>query len=162
MELPSYEPIVPIFTPWQVIEPKFKYRLAADETTWNAWYDAVNQPAWYVVSPIDLYNAEKFSAFILQTECITETQYDGCCIISEHSGAVCTFRGQSDTEMDTYRFEYEEWYNVEQIYRTGQLDYIGAYTGKVEINGNPPNAKLWMDKMNCEAQDPNDFICTAW
>ena len=64
--------------------------------------------------------------------------------------------------MDTYRFEYEEWYNVEQIYRTGQLDYIGAYTGKVEINGNPPNALLWMDKMNCEAQDPNDFICTAW
>ena len=53
--------------------------------------------------------------------------------------------------MDTYRLDYEEWYNVEQIYRTGQLDYIGAYTGKVEINGNPPNAKLWMDKMNCEA-----------
>ena len=64
--------------------------------------------------------------------------------------------------MDTYRFEYEEWYNVEQIYRTGQLDYIGAYTGKVEINGNPPNALLWMDKMNCEAQDANDFLCTAW
>ena len=72
-------------------------------------------------------------------------------MISAHSGAVCTIRGQSSTEMDTYRFEYEEWYNVEQIYRTGQLDYIGAYTGKVEINGNPPNALMWMDKMNCEA-----------
>ena len=65
------------------------------------------------MSPIDQYNAEKFSAFILQTECVTENQYDGCCMISEHSGALCTFRGQSDTEMDTYRFEYEEWYNVE-------------------------------------------------
>ena len=57
---------------------------------------------------------------------------------------------------------YEDWFNVEHIYRDGQIDYIGAYTGKVEINGNPPNAKLWMDKMNCEAQDPNDFICTGW
>ena len=124
--------------------------------------DAVTDQSEYVVSPIDRYNAEKFSAFILQTRCVTGSQYDGCCLISEHSGALCTIRGQSSTEMDTYRFEYEEWYNVEQIYRTGQLDYIGAYTGKVEINGNPPNALLWMDKMNCEAQDSNDFLCTAW
>merc|ERR1712007_203437 len=116
----------------------------------------------YIVDPIDIVNAVKFSSFILQTQCKTGSQYDGCCFISNHSGAVCTIRGRDSKQMDTYRMGYQDFYNIENIYRTGQIDYIGAYTGKVEINGNPPNAMLWMDKMNCEAQDPNDFICTAW
>ena len=64
--------------------------------------------------------------------------------------------------MHTYRMGYNDFYNIENIYRTGQIDYIGAYTGKVEINGNPPNGKDWMQKMHCEAQEENDFICTAW
>ena len=64
--------------------------------------------------------------------------------------------------MNTYRFGFEEWYDVEHVYRTGQIDYIGAYVSPVEINGNPPDGKLWMDKMNCEAYDSNDFVCTAW
>lgn len=67
MELPSYEPYVPLFTSWQVIEPKFKYRLAVDELTWWNWVDAVNDRQKYLVDPIDIYNAEKFSSFILQT-----------------------------------------------------------------------------------------------
>ena len=162
MELPSYEPQVPIFTSWQVIGPKFKYRLAVDDLTWYTWVDAVNDPNTYLVDPIDKENAEKFSSFILQTQCKTSNQYDGCCLISDHSGAVCTFRGSSRYEMQTYRISYEDWYDIESVYRTGQIDYIGAYTGLVEINGNPPNGKLWMDKMNCEAFDSNDFICTAW
>ena len=151
MELPSYTPNVPVFTSWQVINQKFKYRLAADPLTWYAWADSVADRANYLVDPIDLENAEKFSSFILQTQCKTGTQYDGCCLISNHSGAVCTFRGRDATTMDTYRIGYQDWYDIENTYRTGQIDYIGAYTGKVEINGNPPNGKLWMDKMNCEA-----------
>ena len=51
---------------------------------------------------------------------------------------------------------------MEHIYYKGQIDYIGAYTGKVEINGNPPNGKLWMDKMDCKADEPNEFTCTGW
>ena len=67
MELPSYEPNVPVFTPWQVIEPKFKYRLTADELTWWNWVDSVNDRDSYLVDPIDLENSEKFSSFVLQT-----------------------------------------------------------------------------------------------
>jgi len=67
MELPSYEPYVPIFTPWQVIEPKFKYRLTTDELTWWTWVDAVNDQLNYIVNPIDRTNADYFSAYILQT-----------------------------------------------------------------------------------------------
>ena len=64
--------------------------------------------------------------------------------------------------MDTYRFGYEQWYDVEHIYFKGQIDYIGAYTGKVEINGNPPDGKIYMDKMECVADEPNEFVCTGW
>ena len=65
MELPSYEPNVPVFTSWQVIEPKFKYRLASDELTWWAWADAVADRYKYLVDPIDQENANNFSSFIL-------------------------------------------------------------------------------------------------
>ena len=65
MELPSYEPNVPVFTAWQVIEPKFKYRLAADELTWWNWKTSVENRQDYLVDPIDQENAEKFSSFIL-------------------------------------------------------------------------------------------------
>ena len=64
--------------------------------------------------------------------------------------------------MNTYRISYEDWYNIESLYRDGQMDYTMGYTGLIEINGNPPNAMLWMDKMNCIADDPNEFTCTAW
>lgn len=66
MELPEYEPYVPIFTPWQVIEPKFRYRLTTDEITWWTWVDAVNDPLNYIVNPIDVENANRFSSYILQ------------------------------------------------------------------------------------------------
>ena len=162
MELPSYEPSVPVFTAWQVIEPKFKYRLAADELTWWAWKDSVENRQDFLVDPIDQENAKKFSSFILQTKCKTGTQYDGCCLISDHSGAMCTFRSRDPYVMDTYRMGYQDFYNIENIYRSGQIDYIGAYSGKIEINGNPPNGKMWMDKMDCVADDANDFTCTGW
>ena len=106
MELPSYEPYVNEFTSWQVIEPRFKYRLAVDDLTWWNWHDSVNDRSNYLVDPIDLVNAEYFSPFILQTRCKTGTQYDGCCIISDNFGALCTFRGQDPKVMDTYRMGY--------------------------------------------------------
>merc|ERR1712061_149171 len=92
MDLPAYEPFVPVFTQWQVIEPKFKYRLAADDLTWWQWKDSVADRMNYIVDPIDIENAVKFSSFILQTQCRTGSQYDGCCFISNHSGALCTIR----------------------------------------------------------------------
>ena len=65
MELPAYNPNVPVFTAWQVIEPKFKYRLATDEETWNNWELAVSDRSNYLVDPIDQENAKNFSSFIL-------------------------------------------------------------------------------------------------
>ena len=57
---------------------------------------------------LDVINSQKFSSFIIQTKCIVNNEYDGCCMISNNEGAVCTVRASSRFVMDTYRYTYTQ------------------------------------------------------
>lgn len=49
-----------------IVEEKFSYALSADETTWEAWATATEDPLTYFVDPeSDQVNAEKFSGFLI-------------------------------------------------------------------------------------------------
>ena len=91
----------------ELFAKKFTYALHADEQTWNKWVDAVHDVSKYLVTDLDRKNASKFSAFVIQQECLTENEGDGCCMISAHDGAVCTIRDSSDTELMTFRLSHD-------------------------------------------------------
>ena len=55
----------------EIVEYKFSYELNSDDITWDAWVTAVEDWYTYLVEDYHQNAAEKFSAFIMNWECLT-------------------------------------------------------------------------------------------
>ena len=106
--LSSIQPILPTSPTWNYMTcaactgNKFGYYLDSDWTTWQTWAYQVDEPATYDVPYKTAQNRAKFSAFILNTRCLTTAEGDGCMYKSKQNGAVGFLRNSSGT-LDTYR-----------------------------------------------------------
>lgn len=66
----------------------------------------------YAVTDQHTTNAEKFSPFLIYWKCNTAALGDGCCIISDGDGTVCTMDDTADgTVLTTYRIKSADWTN---------------------------------------------------
>ena len=76
---------------YTIVQDKFTYSINYDEDTWDTWVAAVEDVVTYSVNPLGAgFAATKFSPFLIYWKCNTETQYDGCCMLEDTNGAVCT------------------------------------------------------------------------
>lgn len=94
---------------------KFQYALNNDETRFETWQYGVRvDTVYYSVSVYDTLNAEKFSSFLIYWRCNGAAAGDGCCMMDEYNGTVCTMMkadpgNASNSLMYTYRFSKYEW-----------------------------------------------------
>ena len=85
-------------------------------------------------------------------------------MISENLGGVCLIQ-ETTTVMRTYRFTNSQWDTIISG-ATDQASIVsnGTFqTGAISSSQIDNNEKLnYMDQYNCESQQSNDFICTAY
>ena len=79
------------------------------ETPLNTWKAQVDDHKRYITTERERIAAERFSTYAMTVKLGKEFDA-GLCLQSSFNGAVCLMRSRN--EIDTYRLDNEEWYNV--------------------------------------------------
>ena len=69
--LPSLAPNLAGLPYIDIVGDKFTYGLTVDRYAFGYWADKTSEPELYIVNDIDLFNADKFSSFLISHECVT-------------------------------------------------------------------------------------------
>ena len=143
----------------------FAYNLHADWTTWQTWAYQVDEPTIYDVSYKTAQNRAKFSAFILQIQCVTAAQWDGCLIKSQTNGALGFIAAAANASLDTYRLTENEYKSVftDPAFSTDQATThgIAALTATKVGTADPTVSQEYMDYAKCTTTT-GTTVCYLW
>ena len=70
--LPSLVPNLAGLAYIDIVGDKFTYGLTVDRYAFGYWAEKVGETETYIVTDIDIFNASKFSSFLISHQCVTQ------------------------------------------------------------------------------------------
>ena len=152
-----------------LVQDKFYYALNSDETTWDTWVAKVNDENSYNVTDAHKTAKDKFSYFLLYWNCLAEAAADGCCLVEETHGALCSIipTGGDGSVIKTHRMSKAKWDTAVAAFASNQGEITAAMEADSDMQAIEVSATAlnYFDVMSCSLiSNATEFkyTCTVW